>query len=61
MSGLGEIGGFYGLNVNAGPRVQQKDIDQYIEYIVTNPSVDGAFIATITAAVATAFVFKNFV
>lgn len=64
MSGLGETGGQYGLDVNAGPRVQQKDIDQYIIYEVNSPSVSASYMATISPVAASpattsALVFKS--
>lgn len=60
MSGLGETSGFYGDNVGGGPRVQQRDIDQYVQYELYAPSVDTAYMATVSSATAGAlFVIKS--
>ena len=60
MSGLGEFGELPGF-VTAGGAVQQKDIDQYEQYFVFAPSVDTAYIGTITTATNGTFVTKNYV
>ena len=51
MSGLGEQGGMIGF-VESGMQVQLKDIDQSMQYEVQYPSVDGAFIGTISPVAA---------
>ncbi len=40
MSGLGETGGFYSENANAGPLVSPKDQDEWTYLNIDNPSVD---------------------
>lgn len=48
MSGLGELGFEYGANVNV-LQVQQKDIDQYVDLQVNNPTVNTAWFAAGTS------------
>lgn len=58
MSGLGEIGNLPGFN-QAGNQVQQKDIDQYVIYTVSKPSVSATYMALGTGSTNTAFVIKS--
>ena len=63
MSGLGELGEFYGANAGANiVTVQNKDIDEYDIINIDNPSVDKAFFGTVnggTAGTNTAFTLLN--
>lgn len=61
MSGLGELGELPGFTIANVGRVQQRDIDQYIVDYVIHPSVDTAYMATVSSATASAlFVNKSF-
>jgi hypothetical protein len=59
MSGLSEIGQLPGF-ATGGAQVAARDIDRYDQYIVWAPSVDTAYIGTVSSATANAaFVTKN--
>lgn len=59
MSGLGELGEFINFTPGYGGGVQQKDIDQYVTDYVIHPSVDTAYLGTITTATNGTFVLKS--
>lgn len=52
MSGLGQIGGLPGF-VSAGGQVSQKDIDQYYNVQIQNPSVSSSWFGTVNGGTAT--------
>lgn len=51
MSGLGEAGELPGFNFS-GAQVQPKDEDRYEQYFIFAPSVDAAYIGTVSSATA---------
>lgn len=60
MSGLGELGGLPGF-VMSGAQVSQKDIDEYDQNSLQNPSVDSAWFGagTVAGTAVTAIALKN--
>lgn len=52
MSGRGETGDFYAANEGGLPSVQQKDIDQYYNVQIQNPSVSTSWFGTVTGGTA---------
>jgi hypothetical protein len=61
MSGLGELGELPGFTPGYGGQVAQRDIDQYYNVQIQNPSVDGSWIGTASGTVTaqTAPTIKN--
>lgn len=59
MSGLGELGGLPQFGPGYGAQIQQKDIDQYVTDYVIHPSVDTAYLGTISTATNGTFVIKS--
>lgn len=52
MSGLGELGGIYSENVNAGPLVSPKDQDEWQYLNIDNPSVSTSWFGTFSGGTA---------
>lgn len=58
MSGIGEIGGLPGFNV--GQQAQPSDMDRYEQYFIFAPSVDTAYMGTVSSATANSpVILKN--